>query len=137
MGSIKQTILEHEGYLIEAEEWVHEKVANGELEKIAAKLIRLQRKSYELKSYSDDTLQALCMVAHVVKTFGFNNPEVQATRLDPDNIGDATRILDEAFSILESPVLGRRVSHLVESTLRGKRDVLRDELEKKFSQEDE
>ena len=135
MGVMKRTSLEqleHEGYLIEAEEWVHEKVANGELEKIAAKLIHLQRKSYELKNYSEDILQALCMVAHVVKSFGFNNPEVQATRLDPDNIGDATRILDEAFSILESPVLGRRVSHLVEATLRGKWE----ELEKQLVPED-
>ena len=128
MGVIKQTILEHEGYLIEAEEWVHEKVANGELEEIAAKLIHLQRKSYELQNYNRDILQALCMVAHVVKTFGFNNPAVQATRLDPDNIGDATRIIDEAFSILESPVLGRRVSHLVEATLRGKWEELEEQL---------
>jgi hypothetical protein len=68
------------------------------------------------------------MVAHVVKSFGFNNPEVQATRLDPDNIGDATKIIDEAFSILEEPVLGRRVAHLVEAALRGKWEELEEQL---------
>ena len=131
MGAVKKASLdqlEHEGYIIEAEKWVHEKIANGQLEDIAAKLILLQRKNYELKTYSEDILQALCMVAHVVKSFGFNNPAVQATRLDPDNIADVTKIIDEAFSILESPVLGRRVSHLVEATLRGKWEELEKQL---------
>lgn len=135
MGAVKKASLdqlEHGGYIIEAEEWVYEKIANGQLEDIAARLILLQRKNYELKTYSEDILQALCMVAHVVKSFGFNNPAVQATRLDPDIIGDATKIVDEAFSILESPVLGRRVAHLVNAALLGKWE----ELEEQLIQED-
>lgn len=135
MGAVKKASLEqseHEGYIIKAGEWVHEKIANGQLEDVAAKLILLQRKNYELKNYNEDILQALCMVAHVVKSFGFNNPAVQATRLDPDIIGDATKIVDEAFSILETPVLGRRVAHLVNAALLGKWE----ELEEQLIQED-
>jgi hypothetical protein len=135
MGVIKQKMLEEQW----EEDWVSDQVADGNLIAITEKITDLQlnvsileSELHQLKNYNADILQALCMVAHVVKSFGFNNPAVQATRLDPDNIGDATRIIDEAFSILETPVLGRRVSHLVESTLRGKWE----ELEKQLVQED-
>jgi hypothetical protein len=64
------------------------------------------------------------MVTHVIRSFGFCNPDVQVARLDPDNIGDGSKILTEAFSVVEIPVLGRNVSFMVENALRGKYDEL-------------
>lgn len=97
----------------EGEEWVDE---------LVEELITLQSKNRELFFQNQNLAQTLLMVTHVIKSFGFCNPDVQVARLDPDKIADGTRVINEAFSVLDHPVLGRNVSFLVEHVLRGRYD---------------
>lgn len=107
-------------------DWVLEKTNRGDqgLEELIDELITLQSKNRELFFYHQNLAQTLLMVTHVIRSYGFCNPDVQIARLDPDKIADGSRIIDEAFSVVEIPVLGRNVSFMVENALRGKYDEL-------------
>ena len=124
MGASKQVIIEK----MEREdirEWLYESMMSDEgvdaaVEKLFDESVRNQQAFFEKQNLA----QTLLMVTHVIRSFGFCNPDVQVARLDPDNIGDGSKILTEAFSVVEIPVLGRNVSFMVENALRGKYDEL-------------
>jgi hypothetical protein len=124
MGASKQVIIEK----MEREdirEWLYESMRSDEgvdaaVEKLFDESVRNQQAFFEKQNLA----QTLLMVTHVIRSFGFCNPDVQVARLDPDNIGDGSKILTEAFSVVEIPVLGRNVSFMVENALRGKYDEL-------------
>ena len=124
MGASKQVIIEK----MEREdirEWLYESMMGDEgvdaaVEKLFDESVRNQQAFFEKQNLA----QTLLMVTHVIRSFGFCNPDVQVARLDPDNIGDGSKILTEAFSVVEIPVLGRNVSFMVENALRGKYDEL-------------
>ena len=124
MGASKQVIIEK----MEREdirEWLYESMRSDEgvdaaVEKLFDESIKNQQAFFEKQNLA----QTLLMVTHVIRSFGFCNPDVQVARLDPDNIGDGSKILTEAFSVVEIPVLGRNVSFMVENALRGKYDEL-------------
>ena len=122
MGASKQVIIER----MEREDikaWLYESMRSDEgvdaaVEKLFEESLRNQESLFERQNL----VQTLLMVTHVIKSFGFCNPDVQVARLDPDKIGDGSRIIDEAFSVVEIPILGRNVSFMVENALRGKYD---------------
>jgi hypothetical protein len=124
MGASKQVIIEK----MEREdirEWLYESMMSDEgvdaaVEKLFDESVKNQQAFFEKQNLA----QTLLMVTHVIRSFGFCNPDVQVARLDPDNIGDGSKILTEAFSVVEIPVLGRNVSFMVENALRGKYDEL-------------
>jgi hypothetical protein len=124
MGASKQVIIEK----MEREdirEWLYESMRSDEgvdaaVEKLFDESVKNQQAFFEKQNLA----QTLLMVTHVIRSFGFCNPDVQVARLDPDNIGDGSKILTEAFSVVEIPVLGRNVSFMVENALRGKYDEL-------------
>ena len=124
MGASKQVIIEK----MEREdirEWLYESMMSDEgvdaaVEKLFDESVKNQQGFFEKQKLA----QTLLMVTHVIRSFGFCNPDVQVARLDPDNIGDGSKILTEAFSVVEIPVLGRNVSFMVENALRGKYDEL-------------
>jgi hypothetical protein len=124
MGASKQVIIEK----MEREdirEWLYESMMSDEgvdaaVEKLFDESVKNQQVFFEKQNLA----QTLLMVTHVIRSFGFCNPDVQVARLDPDNIGDGSKILTEAFSVVEIPVLGRNVSFMVENALRGKYDEL-------------
>jgi len=125
MGASKQMVIE--GLDRDAARArILEGVGKGDewVEELVEELITLQSKNRELFLYHQNLAQILLMVTHVIRSYGFCNPDVQVARLDPDNIGDGSRIINEAFSVVETPYLGRNVSHLVEHALRGKYDEL-------------
>jgi hypothetical protein len=106
-------------------EWLYESMRSDEgvdaaVEKLFDESVKNQQAFFEKQNLA----QTLLMVTHVIRSFGFCNPDVQVARLDPDNIGDGSKILTEAFSVVEIPVLGRNVSFMVENALRGKYDEL-------------
>lgn len=125
MGASKQMVIEGMNS-DEARARILESVGKSEkwLEEIITELIAVQDKNRELFMYHQNLAQTLLMVTHVIRSYGFCNPDVQVARLDPDKIGDGSRIIDEAFSVVETPILGRNVSYLVEHALRGKYDEL-------------
>ena len=124
MGASKQVIIEK----MEREdirEWLYESMRSDEgvdaaVEKLFDESVKNQQAFFEKQNLA----QTLLMVTHVIRSFGFCNPDVQVARLDPDNIGDGSKIITEAFSVVEIPVLGRNVSFMVENALRGKYDEL-------------
>jgi hypothetical protein len=124
MGASKQVIIEK----MEREDiraWLYESMRSDEgvdaaVEKLFDESVKNQQAFFEKQNLA----QTLLMVTHVIRSFGFCNPDVQVARLDPDNIGDGSKILTEAFSVVEIPVLGRNVSFMVENALRGKYDEL-------------
>lgn len=124
MGASKQVIIEK----MEREdirEWLYESMRSDEgvdaaVEKLFDESVRNQQAFFEKQNLA----QTLLMVTHVIRSFGFCNPDVQVARLDPDNIGDGSKIITEAFSVVEIPMLGRNVSFMVENALRGKYDEL-------------
>jgi hypothetical protein len=124
MGASKQVIIEK----MEREdirEWLYESMMSDEgvdaaVEKLFDESVRNQQAFFEKQNLA----QTLLMVTHVIRSFGFCNPDVQVARLDPDNIGDGSKIITEAFSVVEIPMLGRNVSFMVENALRGKYDEL-------------
>lgn len=124
MGASKQVIIEK----MEREdirEWLYESMRSDEgvdaaVEKLFDESVKNQQAFFEKQNLA----QTLLMVTHVIRSYGFCNPDVQVARLDPDNIGDGSKILTEAFSVVEIPVLGRNVSFMVENALRGKYDEL-------------
>ena len=124
MGASKQVIIEK----MEREDiraWLYESMRSDEgvdaaVEKLFDESVKNQQAFFEKQNLA----QTLLMVTHVIRSFGFCNPDVQVARLDPDNIGDGSKIITEAFSVVEIPVLGRNVSFMVENALRGKYDEL-------------
>ena len=124
MGASKQVIIEK----MEREdirEWLYESMMSDEgvdaaVEKLFDESVKNQQAFFEKQNLA----QTLLMVTHVIRSFGFCNPDVQVARLDPDNIGDGSKIITEAFSVVEIPMLGRNVSFMVENALRGKYDEL-------------
>lgn len=105
-------------------EWVYEKVMENEENDVAERLVELETQSKELFFKHQNLAQTLLMVTHVIRSYGFCNPDVQIARLDPDKIADGERIINEAFSVVDTPLLGRNVSFLVEHVLRGRYDEL-------------
>lgn len=109
-------------------EWVYEKVMENEENDVAERLVELENQSKELFFKHQNLAQTLLMVTHVIRSYGFCNPDVQIARLDPDKIADGERIINEAFSVVDTPVLGRNVSFLVEHVLRGRYDEVAERL---------
>lgn len=124
MGASKQVIIEKMERK-DIREWLYESMRSDEgvdaaVEKLFDESVKNQQDFFEKQNLA----QTLLMVTHVIRSFGFCNPDVQVARLDPDKIADGSRIIDEAFSVVEIPVLGRNVSFMVENALRGKYDEL-------------
>lgn len=129
MGASKQAMFE-EMDEERIRDYVYEAVANGDdgINDIAKRITKIEHQNQDLLALGTDLTELTLMVAYVIKNFGFNNPEVQVARLDPDNKTHTQMLINEALCVLRTPMLGRNLAGLIEDVLRGNYDKLQKSL---------